>query len=604
MTDPGWESALPTPPEGARLHEAWMTTFEQPDSGLLVEHLLPALLGGSYALSKEFKDRQLFFAELGSTLEALHGRVTVISTAAPGPRPPAPYPWLGRYVSHFIVGAKGRAVQHSKLWAFHWRNDEGAEQLELRVSSTNLTQSAFKGQLQAGWRCLLPLAERGTQKAQRSWKELVLFIEALGVSAGPEASSRLDRLLNLLSRAECPADVAFVASTPGRKSCARQLAQYDPAEIHVIAPTIGEWNHRTIAAWSEDLGIAADKVHLKWISVAHPWAQPGQWTLSHQAREALDHAGVRLEILETGFRLSDDHLPGDERWSHAKLYLFRCRNTRRRRLLVTSANWSSSAWGAGRTPARNFELGVTFETDWTALEHERERFTSLTRPYCIEHGADEEVEPEVVPPLEWASASWNGARLELKAQSTNDEIPITVDVTFDGAPLLREVLSDGETSIPWSSAAQPPLTASFTQGKDVLEVDVVDLRPPSEVSQTPLPEVDEKLQQELRDLFLLQRYGRHATDPETIPGLMGDTLVSSTAGPAVDYAVQAWIDGRAAFDVVDSWQAALDKAAGDESELQRVMEDGRALRDIFARRGRPADALVVEEFGWRMDGGA
>lgn len=602
MTDPGWEDALPASPEGSRLHEAWMTTFEQPDAGLLVEHLLPALLGCRYALSPEFRDRQLFFAELGSTLESLHGRLTVISTAARGPRLPAPYPWLGRYVSHFIVGATGRAVQHAKLWAFHWKNDDDTESLELRVSSTNLTQSAFKGQLQAGWRTLLPLAVRGTRKAQRSWKELVGFIEVLGLSAGPEASTRLNRLVSLLSRAECPADAAFVVSTPGRKGAARQLAQYDPAEIHVLAPTIGEWNHRTIGAWCEDLGVSADKVHLKWISQVHPWAQPGQWSLSGPARAALDHAGVRLEMLETDFRLSDDHRAGDERWNHAKLYLLRCRNTRRRRLLVTSANWSSSAWGAGRTAARNFELGVTFETDWTALEHEREQFTLLTHPYCVDR-SEEEMDEDGAPALEWAEATWNGTLVTCKANSTDEQTPISVLVTFQDNTTVSEMLVDGETSLMWSSAQHPPLTASFTQGTDILGVDVVDLRAPSELSGTPLPEVDQELQQALRDAFLLQRYGRLVIDPETIPGLMGAAMVTSAAGPAADYAVQAWIDGRAAFEVVDAWQVALEEAAGDDSELQRVMEDGRALRDIFARRGRPADALVVEELGWRLDGG-
>ena len=34
-----------------------MTSFEEPDAGLLVEHLLPSLLGGSYSLSQELQER-------------------------------------------------------------------------------------------------------------------------------------------------------------------------------------------------------------------------------------------------------------------------------------------------------------------------------------------------------------------------------------------------------------------------------------------------------------------------------------------------------------------------------------------------------------------
>jgi len=136
-----------------------MTSFEQPDPGLLVEHLLPSLLGGSYSLSHELQERTLFFGELGTALEMLHGRLTVISSPPRAAREDSQYPWLWRYVSHFIVGAESRAVQHAKFWAFHWKvNDR--EYLELHVSSMNLTIAAFKAQMQAGWLVMLPLGER------------------------------------------------------------------------------------------------------------------------------------------------------------------------------------------------------------------------------------------------------------------------------------------------------------------------------------------------------------------------------------------------------------------------------------------------------------
>jgi hypothetical protein len=160
-----------------------MTSFEQPDAGLLVEHLLPSLLGANNSLSQEFQERNLFFGELGTALETLHGRLTVISSPPRGAREDSQYPWLWRYVSHFNVGSEARAVQHAKLWAFHWKIDD-EQALELHVSSTNLTSSAFKSQLQAGWQVTLPLGERASQSTRRTWGELVPFLEALGASAG------------------------------------------------------------------------------------------------------------------------------------------------------------------------------------------------------------------------------------------------------------------------------------------------------------------------------------------------------------------------------------------------------------------------------------
>ena len=350
MTSPSWIDILPSPPPRGQLDEAWMTSFEQPDTGLLVEHLLPSLLGASHSHSQEFQERNLFFGELGTALETLHGRLTVISSPPRGPREDSQYPWVWRYVSHFNVGSEASAVQHAKLWAFHWKIDD-EEVLELHVSSTNLTSAAFKSQLQAGWQVMLPLGKRASQTTRRTWGELIPFLEALGASAGSVAATRLRRLVMLLGRAECPADVTFIPSVPGHKSAARQLAEFEPSEIHILTPTVGEWNERTLASWCADVGVAPKKVHLKWISEAHPWAATSGWALSKAASKNLRSSSVQLDCLPKEARFTEQHRDGDPRWSHAKLYLLRSR--RKRRLLVTSANWSASAWGAGRTAPRS-----------------------------------------------------------------------------------------------------------------------------------------------------------------------------------------------------------------------------------------------------------
>jgi len=591
---PDWRDVLPVPPPGGQLHEAWMTTFDQPDAGLLVEYVLPSLLGASHSLSQDVQERTLFFGELGTALEQLHGRLTVISSPPTGAREPSQYPWLWRYFSHFTVGATARAVQHAKLWVFHWRvGDE--EQLDLYVSSTNLTVSAFKAQVQAGWQASVHLQERATVNARRTWGPLVPFLEALGSSAGAVAKQRLERLVTLLGRAECPADITFVASLPGDKSATRQLRRFEPSEIHVMTPTIGEWTSRTLDAWTTDTGVPAERLHLKWIATSHPWAETTGWALSEAAGKALEASGVQIECLPTAARFTEQHREADPRWSHAKLYLLR--SGRRRRLLVTSANWSAAAWGAGKRAPRNFELGVVFESEWTDLESIGDRFEPPdTVPFYRACAEDEE---EPTAKLEWAEASWDGRLVTLRARSLDATTPIAAVVAFSGGSEEAVPVIGGAAEFPWEDATHTPLAARFTQTDTSLEVDVLDLRAPAELSKTPLPEVDPALADALREAFLLQRYDGPVVDADSIPGL-GDLRRVVGSAPPADYSVQAWLDARAAFCVVDSWRAALAEATAEPVMLERVRLDGAALRAIYARRGGPAAVLVAEELQWRL----
>lgn len=595
MSTPDWRDVLPVPPPGGQLLEAWLTSFEDPDAGLLVEYLLPSLLGASHSLSQEVQERALFFGELGTALERLRGRITVISSPPRVVRELSQYPWLWRYVSHFIVGANSRAVQHAKLWAFHWKvGDE--ELLALHVSSTNLTTSAFKKQIQACWQVSVCLSKRATVNARRPWGEFVPFLEALGTSAGAVATERLERLITLLGRAECPDDITFVASIPGGKSAARQLKQFEPSEIHVLTPTIGEWNDQAVDSWSTDAGVAPGKLHLKWIATSHPWAKNSGWTLSESAGKALEASGVLIERLPNAARFTEEHREADPRWSHAKLYLLRSR--RKRRLLVTSANWSVAAWGAGKTAPHNFELGVLFESEWTNLESIDEPFAPPdTVPFYVDRADEEE---ERASTLEWAEASWDGKFLHLSARSLDSTTPITAVVNFSGGAEAPVSLASGVGALPWKDPERTPLAARFSQGGETLEVDVIDLRPPSDFSKTPLPEVDPALAKVLREAFLLQRYGGPVVDADSIPGLGAASRPIGTAVPT-DYSVQAWLDARAAFSVVDSWRDALDEAKSEPLTLERMRQDGEELRALYTRREGPAASLVVEELRWRLD---
>ncbi len=558
----------------------------------MVEHLLPSLLGVNHSLSHELQERMLFFGELGTALERLHGRLTLISSPPQAAREVPQYPWLWRYVSHFTVGAESRAVQHAKLWAFHWKVGN-TEQLDLYVSSTNLTASAFKAQMQAAWKASLQPNRPVTMKARRSWGELVPFLEALGTSAGANARKRIDRLIQLLAKAECPNGVSFVASTPGGSRRGTQaLKELAPSAIHILTPTVGDWSKNTLTAWSKDIGINPEKIHLKWLDADHPWATGGGWTLTEQARNVLREKGVRLDRLPPDAQFSEKRVDGDPRWSHAKLYLLSVHRKRKRHLLVTSANWSPSAWGAGKDEhPRNFELGVLFETDWKMLE---DITGTLATPFCA-------ARPHVgSAKLQWAEATWDGKRIELRARCSDSSTPLRAIVSFSGGATEDVSLVSGAAALPWKDPNNTPLTVQFTQNIETLEVNVVDLRPPAEFARTPLVEVDPSLAAALRDAFLLQRYGGPAVDVDSIPGLGPPRTPPGMFAPVANYSVQAWLDGRAGFAVVDQWRAAFSDARQDPVLLDRVRLDGQDLHALYQRREGPAAGLIAEELGWRL----
>lgn len=572
-----------------------MTTFDQPDAGLLVEHMLPSLLGMSYSLSQEPEDRTMFFGELGTMLESLHGRITIISSPPRANQADSPYPWLWRHVSHFRVGAKSHAVQHAKLWAFHWKVGD-VEHLELRVSSTNLTTQAFTDQVQAGWGVSLRLGQRNSQTTRRTWGELIPFLKELGASAGDVAATRIARLSALLGRVECPAGVTFVASIPGSKSAARQIRKFEPSELHILTPTVGEWSERTLSAWSADVGVVLRKVHLKWISKMHPWAATTGWALSNDASERLKQSGVQVECMPNDVRFTVQHRDGDPRWSHAKLYLMRSR--RKYQLLVTSANWSVAAWGAGKSPPRNFELGVAIETEWAELESMCEAFEPPdTVPFCVERSGDD----DRFSSLEWAEASWDGRQVILRVRSAKPDAPIAVTIVFADGDKEDLVLVDESTTMSWTDADNTPLIVQFTQEAEMLAVCIVDLRPPAKLAKTPLPEVDPDLMADLREAFLLQRYGGAAVDHDCISGMGGGQGQRAVSAPTTDYSVKAWLDARAAFHVVDQWRTALAEAQADPALFECVRADGKCLRALYARREGPAAALAAQELGWRLD---
>lgn len=643
-----WKESLPTIPPGYRLEAALFTTFEPAQPELLVEHLLPSILSLSRGFESEPAARSLYFGELALALQRLRGRLTVISSPASVAQEREPeasagtaYPWLWRYVSPFFTGARGAAIQHAKLWMLHWVSVEGAGDgedalLEIVVSSANLTRASLKQQLQAGWRTLLPLGPRGTRANLSTWGPLPRFLEALGEAAGGgDAASRTDAFVGLLGRCECPEGVRFVASIPkafhrsGETSRwgASALGKLAPAgagrlRIQICTPFVGEWQGPALRQWSESLGTDPTDIALSWIDSMHPWAEPGAgggWCMSRRTLDALRAEGLALRRL--GYEADgpasifhDSQGANDRRWSHAKLYLLK--RGKARRLLVTSANFSASAWGAGNVGPRNFELGVLLESEWP-VQPEEEAFGD---------GHDVHTTDVVVQPTEaelgWGQALWNGETVTLSCLGRADaEAPRARVSGTMSSPVLEVPLTEErqdsrrwEGTVPWADGTRPPLTVLFSRGEATLEVPVLDLRSPEDFAQTPLPEIDPEIAQALQDALLLESYGALMLEPEDLQTLLrGDAsaLMSSGGGMAENYSVEAFTEARSHFLVVDAWAQQLQSAEsrGDSEGRRRVMADGARLAELFQRRAekqtkagaRLPALLVAEEFSCRLE---
>ncbi len=382
--DIGWESLLTTDaPADSRLEAALFTTYERPDERFLVEHLLPALLRTEKDPEGEGIERQYFLLELHRKLEQLHDRVVVISSSAreepisEQDHGAFAYGWVWRHLRELAVGYGGRVVQHAKLWMLHWTSPEGHDYLEIVVSSANLTRAAFQEQLQAVWRTCIELQPRRSEERLTAWGVLPSFLHELAGSCG--LPGRLDSFVTLLSRAECPANVTFVASVPGihaRQALTRTpwgaagLAKVAPPGrgavcLSMTVPYAGNWSASSLKSWCAAFGGTTSRLELLWLDRDHPWAN--RWVMPAGTLKELRVVGAPLSRLchysEQSGRFDsfhEEHHPADPRWSHAKLYHFR--RGRSQRLLVTSANFSMAAWGTpgtdGSLSIENFEFGV------------------------------------------------------------------------------------------------------------------------------------------------------------------------------------------------------------------------------------------------------
>lgn len=633
MTNPeiGWESLLRSDaPSGCILKAALFTTYDRPDERLLAEHLLPLLLKLNREPESEGVERQYFLLELDERLKELHDRLVVISSTAreePGDAETSDggtYAWIWQSIRHLTVGRHAKAVQHAKLWLLHWgaANENGDEFLEIVVTSSNLTRSAFKSQLQAVWRACLELHPQRSEARLGGWGILPEFLRELAASAGDERSLALS--LELLARADCPAGATFVASVPGKHTRqelrrtpwgAAGLQKILPAgngtvTAAILCPFIGAWNADSLSRWCDSIDGAPARLELVWIDVDHRWAKAKRWLLPDATLKTLNDNGATLLRLkydpsnqQNPDLFHDDHRPSDDRWSHAKVYSFKRGNSRR--LLVTSANFSQAAWGTpnqdGSLAIENFELGVCVErANW---------------PFAHLEAFDNDQVPATVATLPqrgsalimWARATWDGKSVAVDCRCDGNSEP-TGEISFAGEwTPITDWATDADkclhsAQVPCHDAKRRPLVARIVCKSESISVPVFDERPAQDREDAVPAEVDENLVQSMRDELLFEQYGgRVATDgaddqladdsPNTNPDdeddKSGADEETGNARPVDSYAVPAFDRARQHLRIVDNWADQVKHsrmrgvAAFDKRLLRR---DGQLLIEAFHRQ--------------------
>ena len=611
-------------PIECRLQAVLLTSFERPDERFLIEHLLPSLLGLAHDPQGDGVERDRFFVELGRELDTLRGRAFVI-TSMPTLTPQLAsrdFNWLWNYVSLRSVGRTGRATQHAKLWMFHWRAPDSDDPglLEIVISSANLTAAAFREQIQAAWRCVLPLQSTASQSRRNTWGILPEFLRKLGTSAG--ADDIVSLFTDLLGRCEAPEDVDFVASVPGQHGkLALKKAAWGMAglgdiappgagrvKLRVMAPFIGTWSQKELEAWCDRVQSSPDRIELVWIDKQHPWAENGldgtqRWILpatTHQTFVDSDVALLRLEHPsandEDATAFHDSHrAANDRRWSHAKLYMLR--RGKACRLLVTSANFSTSAWGKpladGSLEIRNFELGVALrQIEWPTREPAI--FSDLDDAWVVTPAISIKSAE-----LGWAQSVWDGDVLTVECRFSGDPNgKLVAHLTIAGKAVeLHDWRQSGDlwrTTMPWPIRLGPPTIVQLCVAGLRLEIPTQDLRAPSDIPSTVIPEIQPERAQALRDELLLEEYGGVFEDASDDSAVLTEVASShesddaeTTAGTIDSYAIPAFVEARRMMSCVDNWAARMSNATSRQvgsTEGSRLLRDGAELVGAFQRR--------------------
>ena len=600
------------------LRAALLTTFEPPDADVLVEDVLPGWLGLSRDAAESGPERTTFLVDLQRRVKSLRGHLAVFSSSRPTT---GRSHWLWNDVFLCTVGSCGPVVQHAKLWLLHRGPGKGqGETLEVVISSTNLTRPALRGQVQAGWRVVLPLGKASALN-EASWGTLPAFLTELGRQSG-ETGKEVIPYWNkkVFPRARCPG-VQFLASVPGKHrredlqrsgrhwgvEGLKRLRPVKPTRrIDIVVPTVGSFGDEELEEWASSAGTEAKRIRLAWIpeGSGHPWATDHGWEMPKKTVKAATKADAQFLSFPDpadGAReieaFQDQWEESGKRMLHGKLYWIR--DAKRCRLLVTSANWSRAAWGTrmanGGLSIENFELGVVVESSWTPLDElpalDGDPFARLPR------------KQDPPPAVSWAEATWDGNAIAASARvRPGERLRPHVAVEFsDGRRVTKQArwnegAQNAKTRIPWpAKAAFPPIICLGVVGEDLDHmVPVADIRPPGKGIPEHYSGVDPGDVTRLELALLEERYGGPSAD--TVPEEGGDSEPGddSTGTPSreppdpnaeksrpADYSVPIIEDAKAKLQIVSCWTRRAEAVRGDRDGRRLIVNDGERLAQLW-----------------------
>jgi Tyrosyl-DNA phosphodiesterase len=604
-----------------RLKRALLTSFDAIDAPLLVEHLLPHWFRIRGEIGDDDTSRNPFLVELSEYLKSVESLVVVSSAAFPEGH--CPYPWLWRFLRPVMVGAETKAVQHSKLWLLEW---DDPSTLEVCISSANLTISAFQDQIQAAWRCAIPLVTASRSRRQ-SWGILPEFVEELANACSPSSRDTIRSFTKLFDHASCPEGVQFLASVPGTHSLetlgqrpwglaglrrAMPRTAGGRPKAYATAPVIGSWSQNELFKWLEACGCDAKQLTVGWIS-NDVIQYRGHWTLPSTTKDLFLNQGVRVAALKRHADAQtpithDGHHPGDQRWLHAKLYGFS--SGKRHALLLSSANFTPAAWGrqtATGLRIDNFELGVLLE--------------GVQYPFHLEPLDPESIlVQEVASPVQddaivWAEALWDGNTILIAYRPAIDQTvvsAVTVHAIADGrmhqANYQASSTNKGSlrtVHLPWDKIDSIPVEAELiVTDRAACLLPILDVRAIEERLLSPMPQLglDHRTEERLREQLLLERYRGTvvAGEDDEVPP---DTD-SFSARTVDDYSIPMFAQAREWFAVADDWHKRLVAANGGGGMMRTVLlGDGKSLLRYFDRQCREhvheghriAASLVAQE---------
>ena len=647
-----WESLLSSDAvaNGRTLKAALFTTYDRADDVLLAEHLLPYYLQISREPDGEGLERKYFLMELSERLKQLHSHLVIVSSTVQEENSFAKtgesgtYNWIWHFIRQLTVGRNGPAVQHAKLWLLHWGTsaEDDSEYLEIVISSANLTRSAFKGQLQAVWRSIINLRSQGSMARLAQWGMLHEFIKELAESTGDLAP--FIPFLALLSRVECPAGISFVASVPGKYTRsdlrfkpwgAAGLASVAPGgrgtvNMAVLSPYVGSWNQSTLERWCSRFGGSPLKTSLVWIDRNHPWAFGEKWVMPQSSLGVIKDLQVTMLKLryEPGRNdqtdlFHENHNVVDDRWCHAKIYKMQCGKSVR--LLVTSANFSTAAWGSederGTLDIKNFELGVCLQgIDWPF--NDLQEFSDTDDAATV-NGFQQRLSARI----QWARAVWNGTLICIECRcadgcALSNEILVNADIVIVPVWLIDKNTGLYSAETAWADIQNPPGFVQLTSGDESVSVAVFDERPLQAQKETVPSEIDPQELESIRDALLFEQYGgmiasetedADQVDNNSPDSITGDTAADSPmpveaegseSGLRDSYAVPSFELARRYLQIVDRWvnraKHAL-KLNDGEFELKILKRDGEQLIEAFNRQaGRDEKKGSAHAIGARL----